>query len=153
MFKMLFASYSCWCFERCIYAFEYTIVHCVLRPLLPFLGNLIHDRTKSVRTVIMQLRVKEFTPITYYHMVRISNLMARLAAERHSRHNAVVYHSTALSLPSFFPPGQSGTCQMIRNLVFLVIEPAVAVISMPILGTLYYSNSNQPLAYIEKLAV
>ncbi|KAL7548520.1 hypothetical protein ACHAWF_011800 [Thalassiosira exigua] len=57
--------------------------HAVLRPLLPSLGNLVHDRAPKVRLAVVKLLlvVKKVRGMKYYHVVPANHLLARLADE------------------------------------------------------------------------
>ncbi len=63
--------------------------HAVLRPLLPSIGNLIHDRSDKVRLAVanMLLLVKKTRGMKYYHVVPANHLLARLADEGRGRNN------------------------------------------------------------------
>lgn len=100
--------------------------HAVLRPLLPSLGNLLHDKTESVRlaTVRMLLRVKETTDLAYYHVVPVYHLHARLSNE--SVTSSVAAALTSLLLSSYFPSDPA--TQIARTLHFLQTDPAAAVV-------------------------
>ncbi len=98
--------------------------HAVLRPLLPALGNLLHDKTESVRlaTVRMLLRVKETTNLAYYHVVPVYHLNARLANE--AVNSSVAAALTSLLMSSYFPPDPA--TQIARTLHFLQTDPQAA---------------------------
>ncbi len=98
--------------------------HAVLRPLLPSLGNLLHDKTESVRlaTVRMLLRVKETTDLAYYHVVPVYHLNARLANE--AVNSSVAAALTSLLMSSYFPPDPA--TQIARTLHFLQTDPQAA---------------------------
>lgn len=108
--------------------------HAVLRPLLPSLGNLVHDKSERVRfsTVRMLLKVKEIRGIRYYHVVPVSHLTARLSEEtrlHHDPRNTISRQLTALMLNSYFPQGPkvSGADQLQRTLTFFHTDPDAAV--------------------------
>lgn len=108
--------------------------HAVLRPLLPSLGNLVHDKSERVRSsaLKMLLKVKEIRGIRYYHVVPVSHLTARLSEEtrlHHDPRNAISRQLTALMLNSYFPQGPkvSGADQLQRTLTFFHTDPDAAV--------------------------
>jgi condensin-2 complex subunit G2 len=83
---------------------EYPATHAILRPLLPALGNLFHDRVESVRVAAVRLllQIKATPGFKYYHIVPVHHLQARLAAE--SKITGPVAQSlTALMLNSYIP--------------------------------------------------
>ncbi|GAX26769.1 condensin-2 complex subunit G2 [Fistulifera solaris] len=98
--------------------------HAVLRPLLPSLGNLLHDKTESVRlaTVRMLLCVKETSDLAYYHVVPVYHLNARLANE--VVNSSVAAALTSLLMSSYFPPDPA--TQIARTLHFLQTDPQAA---------------------------
>ena len=103
--------------------------HAVLRPLLPSLGNLIHDKTEKVRLAVvnMLLYVKKIRGMKYYHVV-----LARLADEGRGRNNAtgsVAQSLSELLSNSFFPSGKKNTMSDIitRTLRLLDDNPGAAV--------------------------
>ena len=111
--------------------------HAVLRPLLPYLGNLIHDRVERVRlaAVRMLLKVKTIRGIKYYHVVPVDHILKRLAAEGSQNHitnlkSPVASTITKLILNSYFPQGEnvSSTDQMKRTLSFLTTYPDAAFV-------------------------
>jgi len=110
--------------------------HAVLRPLLPLLGNLIHDSVERVRlaTVKFLLKLKSMKGIKFYHVVPSHHLLARLAAEGHgARNNGPVASAlTGLLCNSYFPKGVKGSEQMRRTLLFLSDNPRAARV--------FYSN-------------
>ncbi|CAJ1927766.1 unnamed protein product [Cylindrotheca closterium] len=108
--------------------------HAVLRPLLPSLGNLVHDKSERVRSsaLKMLLKVKEIRGIRYFHVVPVSHLTARLSEEtrlHHDPRNAISRQLTALMLNSYFPqgPNVSGADQLQRTLTFFHTDPDAAV--------------------------
>ena len=111
----------------------------ILRPLLPSLGNLIHDKAERVRVaaVRMLLAIKRIPGIRFYHVVPVDQLTARLSEEgriHRSLCNAVSKELTSLLLNSYFPQGPdiSGADQMKRTLTFLLTEPSAS--------TVFYAN-------------
>lgn len=107
--------------------------HAVLRPLLPSLGNLIHDKTEKVRLAAVKLlrRIKQTRGIHFYHVVPVEHLGARFAEEEEAhrdRKNTVNKELTALMLSSYFPQGENVTVgdQIQRTMAFLVNDPAAA---------------------------
>lgn len=119
--------------------------HAVLRPLLPSLGNLIHDKAERVRmaAVKMLIRIKRTSGIRFYHVVPVDHIASRMVEEKrlHGNNptNAVARELTALMLNSYFPqgPGISGANQVQRALTFLVTDPEAA--------TVFYSNLSSHL--------
>lgn len=108
--------------------------HAVLRPLLPSLGNLIHDKTEKVRLAVvnMLLYVKKIRGMKYYHVVPAKHLLARLADEGRGRNNAtgsVAQSLSELLSNSFFPSGKKNTMSDIitRTLRLLDDNPGAAV--------------------------
>ena len=100
--------------------------HGVLRNLLPFLGDLIHDRVEKVRlaTVRLLLKLKTLKGFKYYHTVPSNHLLARLAEEGEGvkdPRGAVASGLTKLLSNSYFPQGKNikGSEQMRRTLHFL----------------------------------
>ena len=99
--------------------------HAVLRPLLPSLGNLIHDNAEKVRlaSVRMLLQIKQIRGIKYYHVVPIDHLLARLEAEGEAQNSngPVASSITKLMINSYFPQGDhiTGGDQIRRTLGFL----------------------------------
>ncbi|KAL9182845.1 hypothetical protein ACHAXT_004124 [Thalassiosira profunda] len=94
--------------------------HAVLRPLLPSLGNLIHDKTERVRLAVvnMLLLVKRLRGMKYYHVVSAENLLARLADEGRGRNNPTGTVARGLSdllSNSFFPTGSKRTAADVVN--------------------------------------
>ena len=107
----------------------------ILRPLLPSLGNLIHDKSEKVRVaaVRMLLAVKQIPGIRFYHVVPVDHLTARFTEEgrlHRSPCNAVAKELTALMLNSYFPQGHnvSGADQLKRTLTFLLTEPSASAV-------------------------
>ena len=107
----------------------------VLRPLLPSLGNLIHDRVEKVRVSVvrMLLKIKKIRGLKYYHVVPVEHLLARLQAEGEvldSPTSAVATELTGLMLNSYFPQGDgvTGADQMKRTLTFLTNNDGAASI-------------------------
>ena len=100
--------------------------HGVLRNLLPFLGDLIHDRVEKVRlaTVRLLLKLKTLKGFKYYHTVPSNHLLARLAEEGEGvkdPRGPVASGLTKLLSNSYFPQGKNikGSEQMRRTLHFL----------------------------------
>ena len=125
--------------------------HAVLRPLLPAMGNLIHDKVEKVRVAAIQmlLRIKKTKGIKYYHVVPVDHLTSRLADEgKRNPNNSVASGLTALMLNSYFPSGPkvSGSDQIKRTLTFLSNDPAAA--------SVFYCNLHSHLSVgaVAKLA-
>ena len=124
--------------------------HAVLRPLLPSLGNLIHDKVETVRVAAVRLLlcVKKTPGIKYYHVVPVDHLTARLTQEEGQVHanNAVASGITALMLNSYFPANKSGPEQFHRTLTFLTNDPVAAAV--------FYANiaAHLPLQAVTQLA-
>jgi condensin-2 complex subunit G2 len=109
--------------------------HAVLRPLLPSLGNLIHDKTERVRlaAVKMLLKIKETRGIRFYHVVPVDHLTSRLSEEsrlHENPRNAIAKELTSLLLNSYFPQGSnvSGADQLKRTLTFFMTDPSAAIV-------------------------
>ncbi len=107
--------------------------HSVLRPLLPSLGNLIHDKAEKVRLAAVKLlrRIKQTPGIHFYHVVPIEHISARFSAEEklhRNPKNAVNKELTALMLSSYFPQGRNITAsdQMQRTVAFIMTDPVAA---------------------------
>ena len=106
--------------------------HAVLRPLLPSLGNLVHDKKEKVRLAAVKLlrRVKQTRGIHFYHVVPVEHLCARLSEEAAHRDpkSAVNKELTALMLSSYFPQGADVTAgdQIQRTIAFLLTDPLAA---------------------------
>ena len=126
--------------------------HGVLRPLLPTIGNLIHDSQERVRlaTVRLLLKLKKLRGFKYYHVVPSNHLLARLTAEADrtkSMISPVASGLTELLSNSYFPLGVKGSEQIRRTLVFLNKNPQSARV--------FYSNLpyHLDLSNISKLVV
>ncbi len=98
--------------------------HGVLRPLLPILGNRLHDSVERVRlaTARMLLRLKETKGFKYYHVVPSNHILARLAVEGSDSRKTcgpVASAITELLVNSYFPKGGLGSEQTRRTLHFI----------------------------------
>lgn len=98
--------------------------HGVLRPLLPFLGNRIHDSVERVRlaTARMLLKLKGIKGIKYYHVVPSNHILSRLAAEGSDPRKMcgpVASAITELLVNSYFPKSVMGSEQTRRTLHFI----------------------------------
>ena len=115
--------------------------HGVLRPLLPNLGNFIHDKVETVRVAAVQLLlcIKKIPGIKYFHVVPFDHLTCRLAEEGRISNptNAVAAGLTQLLLNSYFPSNKTALEQMRRNLRFLKTDAAAALV--------FYANLAQHL--------
>ena len=112
--------------------------HAVLRPLLPSLGNLIHDKVEKVRLAVARLllRIKKIPGIKYYHIVPVEHLAARLADEgRRNPTSAVASALTLLMVNSYFPSQATAEVQIQRTLAFLQTEPTAAAVFYANLAT------------------
>ena len=127
--------------------------HAVLRPLLPQLGNLIHDKVERVRIAAIRLlhAIKTTPGIKYYHVVPVDHLLARLSDEiipPKSSTSAVASSLTQLMMNSYFPQGEAvtGAEQVKRTLTFLASDPNAAIV--------FYSNlaSYVKVGSVSKLA-
>jgi condensin-2 complex subunit G2 len=105
----------------------------VLRPLLPSLGNLIHDKAEKVRLAAVKLlrQIKQTPGIHFYHVVPVDHLSARFSEEEKAHRdprNSVNKELTALMLSSYFPQGRniSAADQMQRTMTFLMTDPSAA---------------------------
>ena len=109
--------------------------HAVLRPLLPSIGNLIHDRSDRVRLAVanMLLLVKRIRGMKYYHVVPANHLLARLADEGRGRNDPSGPVARALSDllgNSFFPTGSGTTMAdtVNRTMRLLADSPRAAAV-------------------------
>ncbi|KAL3807192.1 hypothetical protein ACHAXA_008904 [Cyclostephanos tholiformis] len=124
---------------------ENNMTHAVLRPLLPSIGNLIHDKSDKVRLAVvnMLLLVKKIRGMKYYHVVPANHLLARLADEGHGRNDPRGPVARALSdllSNSFFPTGSKTTMTDIvnRTIRLLTDSPKAAVV--------FYRNASSQLS-------
>jgi condensin-2 complex subunit G2 len=109
--------------------------HAVVRPLLPILGNLIHDKAEKVRLAVvrMLIRIKAVPGIRFYHVVPVDHLLARFIVEADihaNSHTAVTRELTALLLNSYLPQGDnvSASEQLRRTFTFLLSNPGASAI-------------------------
>ena len=119
--------------------------HAVLRPLLPSLGNVIHDKTEKVRLAVVQmlLTVKKLKGMKYYHVVPAKHLLARLADEGRGKNNPtgpVARGLTELLSNSFFPTGSKKTMADVISRTFRLLQddPAAALV--------FYRNASTQLS-------
>lgn len=119
--------------------------HAVIRPLLPSMGNLIHDKTEKVRLAVvhMLLVVKKLRGMKYYHVVPATHLLARLADEGRGRNNPagpVAQGLTGLLCNSFFPTGSKNTMADVISRTFRLIQddPSAALV--------FYRNASTQLS-------
>ena len=119
--------------------------HAVLRPLLPSLGNVIHDKTEKVRLAVvkMLLVVKKLKGMKYYHVVPAKHLLARLADEGRGKNNPtgpVAKGLTELLSNSFFPTGNKKTMADVIGRTFRLLQdnPAAALV--------FYKNASTQLS-------
>ena len=119
--------------------------HAVLRPLLPSLGNVIHDKNEKVRLAVvrMLLFVKSLKGMKYYHVVPAKHLLARLADEGRGKNNPigpVAQALTELLSNSFFPTGNKKTMADVIGRTFRLLqdEPAAALV--------FYKNASTQLS-------
>ncbi len=126
--------------------------HGVLRPLLPLVGNHIHDSVERVRLecVKMLLKLRGIKGFKYYHVVPSQHILSRLAAEGEvvgKPTGPVASAITELLINSFFPKGAKGSDQMRRTLEFINQNPSAAKV--------FYANISNHLEvnYISKLIV
>eukprot|EP00934_Nitzschia_sp_Nitz4_P000259 Nitzschia sp. Nitz4//scaffold54_size114964//89139//93060//NITZ4_003863-RA/size114964-processed-gene-0.168-mRNA-1//1//CDS//3329554387//259//frame0 len=108
--------------------------HAVLRPLLPSLGNLIHDKAEKVRLATVRLlrRVKSISGIRYYHVVPVDHLTSRFSEEarlHNNPRNPVAKELAALMVNSYFPQGDnvSASDQIQRTVSFLLSNQEAAI--------------------------
>jgi condensin-2 complex subunit G2 len=116
--------------------------HTALRPLLPLIGNLIHDRNEKVRLAVasMLVRLKNISGIKYYHVVPMEHLTSRLSDEgRLNIRGPVASKLTALMINSYFPQGEniSATKQIQRTCDLLAKDPTTAKV--------FYANISEHL--------
>lgn len=125
----------------------------VLRPLLPSMGNLIHDKSERVRLAVvhMLLKIKKIRGLKYYHVVPVEHLLSRLQAEGEVLDHPsgpVASALTGLMLNSYFPQGEGvrGSDQIKRTLKFLSNNPEAAAV--------FYTNITDHLSVssVAKLA-
>jgi len=132
------------CVSSITHLLSFTKSHAVLRPLLPSLGNLIHDSNESVRLSVVRMLayIKAIPGIKYYHVVNLDHLLARLGKEDGSVASAL----THLLLNSYFPQGVSNAEQARRTFAFLADYPDAAVV--------FYRNISNHLSvnFVAKLA-
>jgi condensin-2 complex subunit G2 len=109
--------------------------HGVVRPLLPSLGNLIHDNAEKVRLAVvrMLIRIKTVQGIRFYHVVPADQLLARLIVEADIHANsqtAVTKELTSLLMNSYLPQGDnvSASEQLKRTLTFLLTHPGASAV-------------------------
>jgi condensin-2 complex subunit G2 len=104
--------------------------HGVLRPLLPSLGNLIHDKVEKVRlTAARMLHSIGKAGIRYDNVVPVEHLTSRLEEEGHRNATGSIASAlTSLLLDFYLPqgPAVTGTDVMERTLPFLEHYPAAA---------------------------
>ena len=120
--------------------------HAVLRPLLPSIGNLIHDSSDKVRLSVikMLLHVKRIRELKYYHVVPASHLIARLAEEGcdHNDPSGLVAQSLSELLSnSFFPSRKSGVTMtdiVNRTMRLFADNPMAAIV--------FYRNAHLQLS-------
>lgn len=102
--------------------------HAALRPLLPQLGNLIHDRVEKVRVAVVRMlcHIKTVKGIKYHHVVPVEHLTARMALDGQlNLTGPVALGLTGLMANAYFPP-DGAMVQVQRALVFLRSDPAAA---------------------------
>ena len=119
--------------------------HAVLRPLLPSIGNLIHDRSDKVRLAVanMLLLVKKTRGMKYYHVVPANHLLARLADEGRGRNDPSGPVARALSDllgNSFFPTGSDITMMDIVNRTMRLLTDS------PRAAAVFYRNASALLS-------
>ncbi|GKZ00432.1 hypothetical protein MPSEU_000995800 [Mayamaea pseudoterrestris] len=104
----------------------------VLRPILPHVGNLIHDKVEKVRLAVVKmlnLIKTEIPGISYYHVVPEANLVGQLKQEgQHNSHGPVAIALAGLMADTFLPQGvdASGTTQSETIICFLSTHPSAA---------------------------
>ena len=111
--------------------------HAVLQPLLPPLGQLIHDKVEKVRLAAVQLliQVKTVVPdLKYFQVVKAAHLRVRLAEEPRLQ-GPVASALTSLMLNSYLPQGVDPMNQISRTLAFLEKHPDTAAVFYQNLGT------------------
>mmetsp|Transcript_28364 Transcript_28364/g.35085 ORF Transcript_28364/g.35085 Transcript_28364/m.35085 type:complete len:1411 (-) Transcript_28364:240-4472(-) len=127
--------------------------HGVLRPLLPLLGNLIHDSVERVRLACVKLllKVKKLKGIKYYHVVPSNHILARLAVEGEGLRKPtgpVASALTELLLNSYFPQHVKGSEQMRRTLHFIHKSPSAARVFYANIGRHLEINNTSKLIVI-----
>lgn len=104
----------------------------VLRPILPHMGNLIHDKVEKVRlAVVRMLRlIKDEVPtLKFYHIVPEANLVAQLEQEGLTNMTGSVASAlTGLMANTLLPQGvdASGSKQCAKAINFLSNHPQAA---------------------------
>lgn len=111
--------------------------HGVLRALLPYLGDLIHDRVEKVRlaTVRLLIKLKTTKNFKFFHTVPKEHLLARLAAEGEGVKVPTGTLASALSdlLSNSYYPKKAEVSEVVRRTVgFLEENPKAARV--------FYSN-------------
>jgi len=111
--------------------------HGVLRQLLPYLGDLIHDRVEKVRlaTVKLLLKLKKTKGFKFFHTVPKEHILARLAAEGEGVITPTGPVASALSdlLSNSYYPRKVEVSEVVRRTVgFLEENPKAARV--------FYSN-------------
>lgn len=89
---------------------EQPLAHGVMKSLLPILANSIHDTSERARVAFIQIlcKVKQIKGLTFYSIVTVENLLARLEDDRDRP--AVCSQMTALLLNSFLPQLRADDC-------------------------------------------
>ncbi len=116
--------------------------HGVLRPLLPLVGNCIHDSVERVRleAAKMLLKLKGMKGFKYYHVVPSNHILARLAAEGADPQKIcgpVASAIVELLVNSYFPKGEMGSEQTRRTIHFISHNRAASRV--------FYANLEQHL--------
>jgi len=111
--------------------------HGVLRALLPYLGDLIHDRVEKVRlaTVRLLIKLKTTKGFKFFHTVPKEHLLARLAAEGEGVKDSTGPLASTLSdlLSNSYYPKKAEVSEVVsRTVGFLEENPKAARV--------FYSN-------------
>lgn len=134
-------------FEGLDYVLDCGLSHPMLKPLLPALAPLLHDRSERVRAAFVTLlqRISKVRTIRFFDVVHIDHVMARLAMD--SDTPAVASPMTELLLPSYFPQGVSGSEQLKRAVKCLTRHPAAALVFFK------YAHLHTEVAAVAKLVL
>ncbi|KAJ0394860.1 hypothetical protein P43SY_002501 [Pythium insidiosum] len=102
--------------------------HAILKPLLPMLAPLIHDRNERVRAEFAALlvRIKSIRNLHFYDIVPVNDLLDRLVVDRECP--LVRKQLVLLFLNSYFPQSVGGSSQVARCLSLVKKHPEAAMV-------------------------
>ncbi|GLD93520.1 hypothetical protein PINS_up002112 [Pythium insidiosum] len=102
--------------------------HAILKPLLPMLAPLIHDRHERVRAEFAALlvRIKSIRNLHFYDIVPVNELLERLVIDRECP--LVRKQLVLLFLNSYFPQSVGGSSQVARCLSLVKKHPEAAMV-------------------------